>query len=153
QIKQHLRQYISQGELLGRAGKEAISIPLPQIELPHFTFSSGEEDGVGSGSGEPGDGTEEGVGLAGENEGQHLLEVDVSLDELAQILGEELELPRILPKGQAEVTSQRERYTGLRRVGPESLRNFKRTFKQALKREIASGTYDAENPMIVPVRD
>jgi hypothetical protein len=28
-----------------------------------------------------------------------VLEVEVSLDEMAQILGEELELPRIKPKG------------------------------------------------------
>jgi uncharacterized sporulation protein YeaH/YhbH (DUF444 family) len=153
QIKQHLRQYISQGELLGRAGKDTISIPLPQIELPHFTFSSGEEDGVGIGPGEPGSGAGAGTSMAGEDEGDHMLEVDVSLDELAQILGEELELPRIEPRGQAEITAQRERYTGLRRVGPESLRHFKRTFKQALKREIASGTYNPENPIIVPVRD
>ena len=101
QIKQHLRQYISQGELIGRAGKDNIAIPLPQIELPHFTFSSGEEDGVGSGSGEEGSGAGEGAGMAGEDAGDHLVEVDVTLDELAQILGEELELPRILPRGQA----------------------------------------------------
>jgi uncharacterized sporulation protein YeaH/YhbH (DUF444 family) len=153
QIKRHLRQYISQGELIGKAGKDAISIPLPQIELPHFTFSSGEEDGIGIGPGDPGGDAGEGASMAGGDEGEHMLEVEVSLDELAQILGEELELPRIQPRGQAEITSEREQYTGLRRVGPESLRHFKRTFKQALKREIASGTYDPANPVIVPVRD
>jgi hypothetical protein len=153
QIKQHLRKYISQGELIGRAGKDTISIPLPQIELPHFTFASGEEDGVGAGEGDEGAGAGEGASTAGDAEGQHLVEVDVSLDELAQILGEELELPRIRPRGQAEMTTQRERYTGVRRVGPESLRHFKRTFKQALKRELAAGTYDPEHPVIVPVRD
>ncbi len=157
QIKHHLKRYVSQGELLGRAGKDTISIPLPQIELPHFTFSTGEEDGVGQGSGNPGDPADgqpgDGQGQAGENEGQHTVEVEVSLDELAQILGEELELPRIEPRGQAEIVSERDRYTGIRRVGPESLRHFKRTFKEALKRQIASGTYDPENPRIVPVRD
>jgi len=34
----------------------------------------------------------------GTEPGQHLLEVDVSLDELADILGEELQLPRIKPR-------------------------------------------------------
>ena len=38
------------------------------------------------------------------------------------------------------------KYTGIRQVGPESLRHFKRTFKEALKRQITSGTYDPMNP-------
>ena len=36
---------------------------------------------------------------------------------------------------------------------PESLRHFKRTFKQALKRQIASGTYSPERPVIIPIRE
>ena len=43
----------------------------------------------------------DGPGQAGGDEGQHVLEVDVTLEELAQILGDELELPRIEPKGKA----------------------------------------------------
>ena len=38
------------------------------------------------------------------------------------------------------------RYTGIRTTGPESLRHFKRTYKQALRRQIASGTYNPEQP-------
>ena len=37
-IKQNLRKYISQGELLGRKGKEIVSIPIPQIDIPRFRF-------------------------------------------------------------------------------------------------------------------
>lgn len=154
-IKKDLRKYISQGELLGRQGKETISIPIPQIELPKFIFDTGQGEGVGQGEGEPGDAAdgEGGQGEAGESEGQHVLEVDVQLDELAQILGEELELPKIEPKGHADVVAERDKYTGVRRVGPESLRHFKRTFKEALKRQIAMGMYDPDNPVIVPIRE
>ncbi len=157
QIKQDLRKYISKGELLGRQGKETISIPIPQIELPRFTFDDGQQDGVGQGPGEPGDPAdgdgEGGPGEAGDGEGEHTLEVDVELDDLAQILGEELELPNIQPRGQAEVVAERDRYTGVRRVGPESLRHFKRTYREALKRQIAMGAYDPENPVIIPIRE
>ena len=38
-------------------------------------------------------------------------------------------------------------------MGPETLRHFRRTFKQALLRQIAQGTYDKANPIIVPVRE
>jgi len=154
-IKQDLRKYISEGELIGRQGGETISIPIPQIELPHFTFDTGKQGGVGQGEGEPGDpvGEGEGTGEAGEAEGQHVIEVDVPLDELAQILGEELELPNIEPRGQSEIVSERNRYTGIRTVGPESLRHFKATFKRALRRQISMGIYDPDNPIIVPVKE
>ena len=38
-------------------------------------------------------------------------------------------------------------------IGPESLRHFKRTFREALKRQIAAGIYDPKRPMIIPIRD
>ena len=33
-IRQNLRKYISQGELIGRKGKDLVSIPIPQIDIP-----------------------------------------------------------------------------------------------------------------------
>ena len=60
------------------------------------------------------------------------------MEELAAILGEELALPRIEPRGKKNIVTTRDKYTGIRQAGPESLRHFKRTFKRALKRQIAS---------------
>lgn len=157
-IKQNLRKYITQGEMVGKKGKDLVSIPLPQIDIPHFRFGAKQAGGVGQGDGEPGDPlgpgeAEPGEGQAGDNPGEHLLEVDVSMEELAQILGEELHLPNIEPKGKERIIAQKDRYTGIRQTGPESLRHFRRTFKQALKRQIASGTYNPKAPLIVPVRE
>jgi uncharacterized sporulation protein YeaH/YhbH (DUF444 family) len=47
----------------------------------------------------------------------------------------------------------RDRYTGIRGTGPESLRHVKRTFRRALKRQLASGTYDPRNPVIIPIKE
>src|SRR3979411_2827777 len=47
---------------------------------------------------------------------------------------------------------EKDRYTGIRQAGPESLRHFKRTFKRALKRQIASNTYNPDRPLVLPVR-
>jgi len=77
----------------------------------------------------------------------------VTLDELASILGEELELPDIQDKGKSKITSAKDRYTGIRRVGPESLRHFKRTYREALKRMIAAGTFKPDRPIVVPIPD
>src|SRR5438445_5628347 len=157
-IKQNLRKYITQGEMLGKKGKEIVSIPLPQIDIPHFRFGPKQTGGVGQGEGDPGDALgqgdpQSGTGKAGDKPGEHLLEVDVTMEELAQILGEELQLPRIEPKGKQRIIARKDRYVGIRRAGPESLRHFKRTFRQALRRQIMTGTYDPKNPMIVPVRE
>jgi uncharacterized sporulation protein YeaH/YhbH (DUF444 family) len=152
-IRRDLRKYVSRGELIGKVGKDKVSIPLPQIELPRFRFGSRDEGGVGAGEGEPGMATDEGEGAgeAGEQPGEHALEIDVTLPELAQILGDELELPRIEPKGKKELSTKVARYTGIRKVGPASLRHFKRTYREALKRQIASGDYDPKDPKIIPI--
>ncbi len=98
------------------------------------------------------DGSDAGDGRkAGSDAGEHVLEVDVTLDELASILGEELELPDIRNKGKNKIINEKDRYTSIRRVGPESLRSFRRTYREALKRQIAMGTYAAGNPMVVPI--
>src|SRR5690606_8169402 len=120
-IRKNLRQYISQGEILGRKGKDVVSIPIPHIDIPRFVFGSQQKGGVGQGEGEVGDGLGEGEpqqgsgsGEAGQGEGQHAIEVDVTLDELADILGEELELPAIENKGENRIKATKDRYTGIR---------------------------------------
>jgi hypothetical protein len=158
-IKQNLRKYISNGELIGRKGKDLVSIPVPQIEVPHFHFGQPGQGGVGQGPGKVGDSLgpaqpdKDGQGKAGSDPGEHMLEVELSMQELAEILGEELELPRILPKGKERLITEKDRYVGIRRVGPESLRHFKRTFRQALRRQIMMGSYDPKRPMVVPARE
>ncbi len=157
-IKQNLKKFIQRGEMLGKRGSETVTIPLPRIDIPHFKYGHRERGGVGQGEGDVGTvlapgAVEPGSGQAGEGEGEHSLEVDVSLDELASILGEELALPRIKPKGKDRVVANKTRYTGVNTTGPESLRHFKRTYKQALRRQIAAGTYDPKMPIIVPTHE
>lgn len=147
QIRKNLRRFVANGELIARQGGRTISVPLPQINLPRFTFGDNRGSGVGQGEGEGG----EGQGEAGEEEGRHSLEVEVSMEELAEILGEELELPRIKPRGTQQVEVDVRRYRSIRRSGPSSLRHFKRTYKAALRRQIMTGEYDAKDPYVVPI--
>jgi len=154
-IKENLKKYITRGEMFSWKGKNVISIPLPQIELPRFKYGHKQVGGVGQGEGEEGTpiaveptpGAGQGAGSEG---AEHILEVEIDLDELAEILGEELELPRIQPKGTQNIQSDVDRYTGIHRTGPESLRHFKRTFKHAMKRQIMAGIYNPERPVIIP---
>jgi uncharacterized sporulation protein YeaH/YhbH (DUF444 family) len=158
-IKQNLRKYISQGEMIARKGKDTVSIPLPSVDIPHFKHGDKQQGGVGQGEGDPGDalgqGEEQpGAGQkAGDRPGDHLVDIEVSLQELAEIMGEELELPRIQPKGTEKIVAYKDKYSGIRTTGPESLRHFRRTYRQAMRRQIAMGTYDAKNPIIIPIRE
>ncbi|MEW6752166.1 MAG: DUF444 family protein [Candidatus Latescibacterota bacterium] len=155
-IKQNLQKYISRGEMIGRKGGDLVSIPLPQIDPPDFRYGEQRTGGVGQGPGQVGQGLAPADPTrgsdAGDQPGEHILEVELSLEELAQILGEELELPRIQPRGKRNIQSQRARYTGISQAGPESLRHFRRTYRQALKRQILTGQYDPDDPGVIPIR-
>jgi len=158
-VREGLRKYISNGEMIGKKGREFVSIPIPNVEIPHFRH--GQKGSGGTGQGEGAIGTPigkggqqgDGPGEAGDQPGEHLKEVEITLDELAEMLGQELELPRIQPKGKETISTQKDKYTTIRQTGPESLRHFKRTYRQALKRALATGNYDPSNPVIVPTRE
>ena len=158
-VRQNLRKYVTHGEMIGRKGRELVSIPVPNVEIPHFRHGQKGSGGVGQGEGEEGqpigrgqqDG--DGTGQAGDQPGGHIREVEVTLDELAEMLGEALELPNIEPKGKNNITSKKDRYTSIRPTGPDSLRHFKRTYKRALRRQIASNQYDPQKPVIIPTSD
>lgn len=157
-IRQNLRKYITHGEMVGRKGRDLVSIPLPQLDVPHFRYGRNGRGGVGQGDGDVGQpiarGDDEGEGAhAGGDPGAHVLEVEVSFEELAEMLGDELQLPRIEPKGTAKITQEKARYRSIRRVGPESLRHIKRTYVEALRRQITDGTYNPVDPRVVPIKE
>lgn len=157
-IKQDLKKYVTNGEMIGRKGKDMVTIPVPQIEIPRFRFGDKEQGGAGQGDGKPGDAIgngepKPGEGEAGNQSGEHQLEVDLTLQELAEILGEQLELPKIEPRGHKTLKSKTDKYTGIAMQGPNSLRHFKRTFKQTLQRQISSGIYNPEKPVIIPIKN
>jgi uncharacterized sporulation protein YeaH/YhbH (DUF444 family) len=152
-IRRDLKKFLSRGELIGREGKRFVSIPVHDIDIPTFRYGD-NAGGVGMGEGEEGDTVGKGnqSGKGGEQEGNHILEVDVSMEELADILAEELKLPRIKPRGEHRITTIRDKFTGIRPIGPASLRHFKRTYREALKRQVSTGTYDPDDPVIIPIK-
>src|SRR5881396_3212816 len=92
-VKSNLSKYISRGEMIGKKGKDLVSIPLPQIDIPQFRYGQKGSGGAAQGDGDPGQpltapqGDE--PGKAGDQPGGHIFEVELSMEELAQILGEE----------------------------------------------------------------
>src|SRR5271163_933983 len=92
-VKSNLQKYISRGEMIGKKGKDLVSIPLPQIDIPQFRYGKKGSGGVGQGQGQPGDPLTAPDGDpsagAGDQPGGHILEVDLTMEEMAEILGEE----------------------------------------------------------------
>ncbi len=144
-VRQNLRKYISNSGMIGRKGKDTVSIPIPQIDIPRFKHGDKGNGGVGQGEGDIGDplgqGQDdgEGSGKAGSDGGNHILEVDISLDELAQMLAQELELPDIEPKGKEQLETKSSSKVTHRHAGLNQRVVFKPTYKRALIRSLTSG--------------
>lgn len=150
-IRKDLRKFLQRRELVGKEGKNVVSIPVYDLDTPTFRYGD-NSSGVGMGDGQEGQGQGGQGAQGGDQPGQHALEVDVTLEELADILAEELKLPRIQPKGSSKITTVRDKFTGIRPVGPASLRSFKRTYREALKRQLMLGAYDPDDPVIIPIK-
>ena len=158
-VRDNLKRYVTHSEMIGRKGRDLVSIPVPQLDVPHFKYGQNGSGGVGQGEGEEGqpvakgDQEGQGSGQAGSDPAGHVLEVELTMDELAEIMAEQLELPRIEPKGDANISEVKAKYKSIRRTGPESLRHFKRTYVQALRRQVASGKYNFQAPKVIPIGD
>ena len=50
-VRDNLRKYVTHGEMLGRKGREIVSIPVPNIEIPHFRHGQKGSGGVDRGRG------------------------------------------------------------------------------------------------------
>src|ERR1041385_2889228 len=84
-IRQNLRKYVTHGEMIGRKGRDLVSIPIPQLDLPPFRYGKNGWGRVGQGDGEEGTplgpaDDPNGTGQAGSDPGAHILEVEVSLE-------------------------------------------------------------------------
>jgi uncharacterized sporulation protein YeaH/YhbH (DUF444 family) len=150
-IRKDLRKFMGQGEMIGKKGKDLLSIPVPRIDIPRFRFGN-NDSGMGQGEGQEGDEVGQGP-QAGSDPAEHLIEVDVAMEDMLKILAEELELPRIKPKGRQNLRAPTKRYKSIRRTGPGSLRHHKRTYKRALLREISTGVFDPDRRAPIPIRE
>ncbi len=154
--REDLRRYLDypEGIVFNDKG-DKIKIPMPRLDLPRFRFKQGEVGGVSYGDGEEGDplgnNNPRGSGKAGEDSSGFGDYFEITLDEFAEILGEEWELPRLEPKEKGETNEFEKKYRSIRSVGPKSLRDYRRTYKNALRRMVSSGYYNVNDPLVTPI--
>lgn len=155
-VRKNLKKFITSDEFIGKRGDEVVRIPIKHIDIPRFVFERRQLGGVGQGDGNIGDSLgrdldNDFIGPAGMDPGSQEIEAELTPDELTDMLIEFLQLPLLEPKGKRMFESYKQPLKSIGRSG--SRVKFKRTFSNALRRQLASGTYDPDHPMIVPARD
>lgn len=153
-LRRDLKKYITHSDIYGYTKGKTVAIPVIDIDLPRFRYGKAGSGGVGQGDGNVGDPLGDpdpdiwnfGPGNA---PGEHIPEVEITLDELAEILGAELSLPRIQPRGRNLLEAPVHKYRSISRVGPSSLLHFKRSYREALKRQCLLNAYNFKAPLVV----
>ena len=108
-IRENLRKYVTHGEMIGRKGRDLVSIPVPaarRAALPLWQEWLGRRRARAKARtarrSAPAAMPSGGTGQAGSEPGAHILEVEVSLEELAAILGDELRAAPHRAQGQGQ---------------------------------------------------
>ena len=134
-IKQNLRKYISQGEMIAKKGKDTVSIPLPQVDIPHFKHGDKQQGGVGQGEGEPGDALGQGEEQPGAGQRPAIGRAITCSTSRSRCRSSPRSWARSSScrassrKGTEKIVAYKDKYSGIRTTGPESLRHFRRTYR------------------------
>ena len=146
-VKDRVKDHIRTGKKIKRHGKDLVVVDIPVIDLPSFRHGKPKDGGIGNGPAEIGDEVGDGPqkpgkGRAGDQQAEHTMGVGVSVPDYIDVLGDELELPKLEPKLRGDITNQKIKYNGLSRVGNNCLLHKKKTLKNAMKRVISTGEFD-----------
>ena len=136
-VKRNLEGHLSNKDLITR-GKFGVY----DEKIPQFEYDWSSVGGVGQGD------TGDVFKKSGDEPGERKIETEISIDEVADILKEKLDLPFKKSKEGDLLSSQKTRYNKIAKHG--SIRRYKRSFRNALPRIMASGNYDPDNPIVVP---
>jgi sporulation protein YhbH len=148
-IKKNLGDIVSEENIIMSDGKKQIKVPIRSLDQYRFRYDYERQDHAGQGNGkskvgdvigrDPQRGQGKGQGEAGDQPGDDYYEAEVSIDELAAIIFEDLGLPNLEEKRQAEMETETVRFTDVRKKGPMANLDKRRTIKENIKRNAAAG--------------
>jgi uncharacterized protein len=158
-IKDGIHDIVAEESIIGKDGKKKIKIPVKGIKEFQFIYGKNNKK-VGSGQGKDikkgqvisqGNKKKKGKGnpdKPGNTAGEEYYEVDITLDELAKYLFDDLNLPDLEKKNFPNIFSNKIKRKGYRREGIRPRLSKKETIKRKIRRKKASikaGTYDPES--------
>ena len=150
-IRDRLTDIVSDGAIITSDGQKTVRVPLRGLELPHFRYSDGSQQhgGQGDGGTSVGDVLGQGPGQAGrapgrgrqagDQPGVDYYEAELTIDELADLLFESLDLPRLLPKRHVADEVQEIRFEDVRKTGILPNLDKRRTMLENLRRNAKAG--------------
>jgi sporulation protein YhbH len=150
-IKENLPGIVSEENIILSDGRKVIKVPIRSLDEYRFRYDdeSGKNAGSGDGDSKVGDvigrtggkkkGSGKGPGEAGEEPGVDYYEADVSVEEIAALIFEDLGLPNLQEKRLKEIESEAVRFTDIRKKGAMSNLDKRRTLLENVKRNAARG--------------
>ncbi|WP_342505387.1 sporulation protein YhbH [Sporosarcina sp. FSL K6-2383] len=150
-IRNNLPDLISEESIVMSNGRDVIKIPIRSLDEYKIRYNHDKSKHVGQGDGSSqvddvvaSDGKQgqsgQGQGKqAGDQPGQDYYEAEVSMAEIEEILFDELELPNLQRKEQAEITDEKIEFNDIRKKGLIGNIDKKRTILTAIKRNAMKG--------------
>ena len=159
-IKESIKDVVAEESIIGQSGKKKIRIPVRGLKEYRFVYGDNNKKEIGSAGRHhikrgqkvskrvPPRGTKPGERDAGNEEGEEKYEVEITLEELAEYLFSDLELPDLEKKKFRYLEESAQRRKGYRFEGIRPRLSKKETLKRKIRRKkkaIKSGTYDPES--------
>jgi sporulation protein YhbH len=160
-IKESIKDVIAEESIIGQNGKKKIRIPVRGLKEYRFVYGSGEKNQTVGSAGDHSvkrgqkigkkraqKGQGQGGGKASDKKGDQYYDVEVSLEELAEYLFADLELPDLEKKQFRFVTQETIKRKGYRFQGIRPRLSKKETLKRKIRRQKMAeklGTYDPES--------
>tara|TARA_R110002110_G_scaffold274326_1_gene489605 strand:+ start:570 stop:1814 length:1245 start_codon:yes stop_codon:yes gene_type:complete len=160
-IKESIKDVIAEESIIGQNGKKKIKIPVRGIKEYRFIFGNNENNKTVGSGGEHSlkrgqkigqkraqQGGGQGTGRATDKKGDEYYDVEVTLEELAEYLFSDLELPDLEKKQFRFIAQETVKRKGYRFKGIRPRLSKKETLKRKIRRQKMaekSGTYDPES--------
>ena len=148
-IRKNLAEVVSEESIIMSDGNKVIRVPIRTLDEYHFRYDRGKQKHAGQGDGkskvgdvlaqDPQAGGGPGKSGAGEEPGVDYYEAEITVDELAEIIFEDLGLPNLRPKKKQEIARDAVEFKDVRKKGISSNIDRKRTILEAIKRSALGG--------------
>ena len=156
-IKESIKDVVAEESIIGQNGKKKVRIPIKGIREHQFVYGNNEKNKrVGSAQGKK---VQQGqrIGKAqrrqagqgnkpGDKPGEEMYEIEMSLEELAEYLFADLNLPELEKKQFKFITEEKMKRKGKRPYGIRPRLSKKETIKQKIRRKKAAIKAGLHNP-------
>ena len=167
-LREGIKDVIAEESIIGQNGKKKVKIPVKGIKEYQFVFGDNEKNKKAGSAGDKkikrgqvlrrgSKKKQKAPGKEGSNEsGEEYYEVEITLEELAEYLFTDLELPDLEKKKFRYIKTEKLKRSGFRKKGMRSRLAKKETIKRKIRRKkmaISAGTYDPEGDERFPFHE